>query len=70
MMLPRDLTMLIALRLITCSDLPDDVREPELHAEFSASSVDIQSLVAEKDSGVRPSRQLKPPCRYVTWVTD
>ena len=52
------------------SDQPDDVREPEPHAEFSASSVDTQSVVTETDSSVRLSRQRKPPSRYGTWVTD
>ena len=37
------------------SDQPNDVREPETHMEFSAPSVDTQSVLAETDFSVRPS---------------
>lgn len=66
------------------SDQPDDVREPEPHAELSTSSVDDQNpddvsrqiveltvqVVPETDSSVRgrPSRQRKPPRRHRAWV--
>lgn len=66
------------------SDQPDDVREPEPHAELPTSSANDHNpedvsrqtveltvqVVPETASSVRgrPSRQRKPPSRYGTWV--
>ena len=60
------------------SDQPENVREPQAHAEFPTSGVDDRrqteeptvQVVRETDSSVhgRPLRQRNPPSRYGTWV--
>ena len=66
------------------SDQPDEVREPEPHAQLATSSADDNNpedfrrqtveltvqVVPEADSSVRgrSSRKPKPPSRYRTWV--